>query len=426
MYLQKEKKIKKTKFNFFPIWNEFICIPVPLKLIINLMEKYMTVPTISNPNNYVRLDQQTFKKSAKRLREEILNEISLQKIGLLDDSNVISSHIKLDLSKIQECFSKSLGFKNYNAINHYFEKNKSQHAAFKTGLILDHWNVEEMVALISYLSPAQYDNSIEKDNALLLLDIVIECLVFLRDNEEILLSADFIIDHLKLNHLFKLYKVRRDFPTHLRYKLQSYFFSLPNFDIDTGEYKDNNDGQKVHAYSQMYFYSALRILEKIEKCDPIVISPYWYQTNYTLYKTEENNITSQDITYRLDDKNLNDLYQQFSVEDWHSLFHFQTPIITYNNPNEYMAFTGISLIRPIRYSSYLEDSWLADTDFREILNSLFLNKQFTTYYLSDLLFYAFKIINKEKRKLYMNFLKNILNKYTTIIEYSSILNDLAK
>lgn len=381
----------------------------------------MTVPTIANPNNYVRLDQKTFKKSAKRLRDEILNEINIQKIDLTEN-NPVSPHIQLDLSKIQECFSKSLGFKNYNAINHYFEKNKSQHASFKNGLILEHSNAEEIVSLITFLSPASNDNSIEKDRALILLEIVIDCIVFLHDKEEILLSADIIIEHLKLNNLFNLYKFRRDFPAHLRNKLQSYFSCLPDFDMN----KDNHEVNKIHFYSQMYFNTALRILEKIEKCDPIIISPYWYQTNYTLFKTNENNNISQDITYRLDDKNLNDLYQQFSVEDWHSLFKFQTPIIIHNNSNEYMTFNRISLIKPIRYSSYLEDSWLADTDFQAILNSLFLNKQFTTYYLSDLLFYSFKIINKEKRNLYMKFLKNILNKYTTIIEYSSILNDLAK
>jgi hypothetical protein len=217
----------------------------------------------------------------------------------------------------------------------------------------------------------------------------------------------------------------------------------------------------------MQFKSALDLLKNIELHDPIVISPTWYHAVYGQSSIFTNNLVVKSIagsgmshtlksvlesnnntpppkpiktTIRLSDDNMDEIYNKTSHEEWIEYFSRKTPdkfdMLTMairpsaiqeelKNDHEF-HFQGIELINPIKHNSYLEDSWLEDQKFQAILNSILKNKQFKTFYLSDLLPYCFKVVNEEKRKLYMSCLFNLLRHYSTIVEYSSVLMKLAK
>lgn len=144
---------------------------------------------------------------------------------------------------------------------------------------------------------------------------------------------------------------------------------------------------------------------------------------------DNNDKTSSVIKYatqRLDDKKIKILYHKFSDADWINFIVNNKSLSLKNDNASPYIFSGIELINPIRNSRYLEDSWLGDDTFIKVFNNLLKNKQFKTFYLSDLLFYTFKIVNQQKRMLYSDCVLNLIDNYSNIVEYSEILNNLAK
>jgi hypothetical protein len=380
-----------------------------------------------NHPNYIRMDLAKFKKTTKELHYTVNEKYRELNSTELNQTN---------LSQIQELFSRSLGFRNYDAIIKHYSEHKHPTPSFKTGRFLDDWKSEEIISLISFLMES-YPNDIWKSKGMALFTAIINTLCHMRDELEILLDSEVIREYLIFDNIFKLYKTRRDFPNQLRSALRAYLFSLPGFQESAP--KQSDSVYSYHAQLQMIFNSVLTIIKNIEICNPIIISPNWYQANYSYCKNINNlsHIEQTDnndnrlnntikTSNRLNDLNIDDYYKKYDTEDWTNLFKNNKSIIIKNDKNESVSFNGFSLIKPIINSSYLEDSWLDDITFKNVLNNIIANKQFKTFYLSDLLIHSFKIINKQKRLMYNECVNTLVTNYSSVIEYSEKINDLTK
>lgn len=94
-----------------------------------------------------------------------------------------------------------------------------------------------------------------KGRAISLISAIMMALVFMRDEKEILLDVDTIREYLILDNIIKLYKTRRDFPSHVRAALRAYLVSLPGFQESAP--KQNDTVLEQHGYLQMQFTKIL-------------------------------------------------------------------------------------------------------------------------------------------------------------------------
>lgn len=372
--------------------------------------------------NYIALDLATFKKSSKR----ICNILAQY---LIDTKQVTYPHIPVN--KAQELLAQSFGFRNYDAIQKYFNKqgslptNKSSRAVF-----LPEYSAQEIIELFSFfLEHTTKEGGKEwKAQALSLISVVARMLKYMQEQELILLDIDVFEEYLKLDNLAQTYQKARYLPNDIRGDLRAYLMSLPDYDLS-----NEQPSQKVVDSHNLLFsnlYPVISKLKQIQNFDPIIINPRWY---HAVYSQNPGNTTSdkKKFTVRLNEQNLEDIAQHISHNEWNYLFkplskkmgdtvHFT------NHHNISVEFLGIELINPIEQDSCTEDTWLKDQLFEEVLLSFIRNKNFKTYYLSDLLFYSFKIMNHQKRNLFNNFLANIIQNYSSIVQYSNRLELLDK
>lgn len=410
--------------------------------------------------NYIKFDINTFKKTAKRLQKELNQNLNIE-------DKIHAEKVVLFL--IQESLAKSFGFRNQDGINKFFNKNKNNIPYYKkinSISFLQEWNKEDILRLFTSLLDSTPQN--HRDRAKFLISVVLDLVIHYREEEVILINSDTIRKYLSMKSLmeYALGTKKYEVPFEIIYNLQNYIFTTPGYNKNLGEKEaQNNIFYENHTYAEMQFGLILNTLKSIEDCDPLIISPNWYQTKYTylskpikklqidrsseleaimnileeldkMFEEDELEIyenfndlevTPQYINYRLNEKTIQDLYNKYKDDEWKKTIEKNIPIIKLDkNKDNKISFYGIELINPIRNSIYLEDSWLEDESFKFILDNLIKNKQLKNFYLSDLLLYSLKIVNKKKRTSYINCIENLLNNNSSIVEYSEILNDLSK
>jgi intracellular multiplication protein IcmO len=105
--------------------------------------------------------------------------------------------------------------------------------------------------LVSLMDDSGGGGDMWKGRAISLISAIMMALVYMRDQKEILLDVDAIREHLILDNIIKLFKTRRDFPSHIRAALRAYLVSLPGF--QEAAPKQNDTVMEQHGYLQMQF-----------------------------------------------------------------------------------------------------------------------------------------------------------------------------
>lgn len=109
--------------------------------------------------------------------------------------------------------------------------------------------------LVSLMDDGGGGGDMWKGRAISLISAIMMSLVFMRDQKELLLDVDAIREYLILDNIIKLYKTRRDLPTHIRAALRAYLVSIPGFQEQAP--KQNDTVMEQHGYLQMQFTKLL-------------------------------------------------------------------------------------------------------------------------------------------------------------------------
>lgn len=379
-------------------------------------------------SSYIKLEKEYFKSAAKSLRHRFNEHIQ-------DPPN------KMNLSLAQECLANALGFRNTDSLLHAFEKKDPKNyiknpkeIAYK---FLSTWSVDKIKSMFYFLlelNPVTTYTS----SAKLLLDKLIVVLVHMRDQEEILLDSNIISEYLKLKNIITLLKTRRDFPSTLKMGLHDYLSGTLSLNITSTEVIISDLAHAEHSSIMREFVAPLSILAQFEQCDPLVISPSWYHAVYhndvsANYDDNYQPIDNFKRVYRherLNEDNLRNFYQALDKSGYDTLTGYNTgygntgfEISSRRSKDNSICLRAIDLLTPLASSSYLDDTWLKDFKYIGILQGLIKNKQFQNFYLSDLMLYAFDIINTEKRELYINFISLLLKNYDSVVKKSHQLSE---
>lgn len=407
----------------------------------------MTIESHIHDGKAVIINKEKFNKSAKRLNKEINSLVK-------DSYN--NSHFEitpLKLSAIQECLAKSLGFKDTYALTNFFDtQKKTEHivsfADSNSGYFLNDWEVDNIIQLFSMLME-DIPNNIQKQKGISLITIVVNFLKYMQTVDtfdDIIINISTIEQYSHLDNLIKVYKTRRDFPPELRNSIRTYLMFLPTYQ-ETAP-KQNDVTMEQHGYIQMQLGAAFNFIRKLEKKDPLIINPHWYEA---VYKKEKLDIDTEgksekihlnNFTIRLEEDNISEIAKPYSKEAWNDLFtsddgknshydfkkfEYEANIFTIKNAqSELITLEHIRLNQIIKYNDITEDTWLQDPLFKQILLGLIRNKNFKSYYLSDLINYSFKILNPQKQKLFKDFILHCCHNYPYILSYSQQLNALVK
>lgn len=400
----------------------------------------MTNETTIHGGKSVNITKENFNKNAKRLSKEINSLVK-------DSYNNSQFEIPpLKLSAIQECLAKSLGFKDTYAINNFFETNiKSDHAVScsdsNSGEFLNNWDSDNIIQLFSLLME-ELPNDLYKQKAISLIAVIINFLKYMQSikyDNHIIINIATIEHYCNFDNLVKQYKTRRDFPTEIRVAIRTYLMFLPSFQENAP--KQNDVTIEQHGNIQMQLVSAFSLIRKLEKNDPLIINPHWYEAYYKKEKwvgdsdTKSEKVLLSNFTIRLEEDNISEIAKPFSKEAWNELFTFNESGKLYyendcanfkNAQDELITLENIRLNPVIKYNDITEDTWLQDPLFKQILLGLVRNKNLKSYYLSDLMNYSFTILNPKKQKLFKDFILHCCKNYPYILNYSQKLNSLVK
>lgn len=110
--------------------------------------------------------------------------------------------------------------------------------------------------LVGLMDEAGGDNAMWKGRAISLVSGIMMALVWLRDNEGLLLDVDQIRKHLILEEIQNLAK-RRDLPLNISDAIKSYLVSLPGYNPSAPNGKQSETANDQHGYLQMQFTKIL-------------------------------------------------------------------------------------------------------------------------------------------------------------------------
>lgn len=110
--------------------------------------------------------------------------------------------------------------------------------------------------LVGLMDEAGGDNAMWKGRAISLVSGIMMALVWLRDNEGLLLDVDQIRKHLILEEIQNLAK-RRDLPLNIGDAIKSYLVSLPGYNPNAPNGKQSETANDQHGYLQMQFTKIL-------------------------------------------------------------------------------------------------------------------------------------------------------------------------
>ena len=109
--------------------------------------------------------------------------------------------------------------------------------------------------MVSLMDGGEGGGDMWKGRAISLISAVMMALVYMRDQKELLLDVEAIREYLIIDNIIKLYKTRKDFPTHIRNALRAYLVSLPGFQESAP--KQGETVLEQHGYLQMQFTKML-------------------------------------------------------------------------------------------------------------------------------------------------------------------------
>jgi hypothetical protein len=328
-------------------------------------------------NNCIILNTTSFDKFSKRLYQELQKES------------------ELSLSKIKEITSKSLGFRNYNGLKEYLNLpslnviEKSSESSFKTGYVvknnqfLKRFTNENILSIASILIKV---DDMWGERALILLKTVLSLLDVINMEK----NTDNICDYVLFDKLFSFYKTTDN------EKAKELIFNyctntLPGF--DKNRYNELASSQNSYLSSQII--PVLEFFKQIEKQDCLMFSLDWLTNNL-------NQSLTIDMLNELPKATKKELE---SANDWDSFFKLN-----------HLKFQP-QLLKTEAY----DDSWLCDEAFVSIIKSKLLTLKDKDFYFSDFLYGVSKIINTEKKKIYIQLLQSMKHNYESCVQYSGEL-----
>lgn len=115
--------------------------------------------------------------------------------------------------------------------------------------------------LVSLMDEAGGDNAMWQNRAISLISSIMFALVFMRDNQGLLLDVDVIREHLILENIEKLSR-RRDLPAHALNSLRAYLRSLPGYKPNPQGGQQPDIVGEQHGFLQMQFTKILGMLSE--------------------------------------------------------------------------------------------------------------------------------------------------------------------
>jgi hypothetical protein len=373
------------------------------------MENFMTRTTSTS----IHFDKETFLKTSKKLTKEIQEYFN-------GKSNKTDENL-FPLSAVQDLQAKALGFRNTDAILSFFDKPQIiKQSIEKKKVFLQDWSKEDIVSMFNLMLENNGGVDLWTKRAMTLISTVVEVIDHLRETKKITFNINCVQKYLNLNNLFDVYKEPDTLTEDIKEIVLNYLSGLPGFNAKAPKQSETTIEQ--HGYLQMQFSHILKVLKQVETNDVLIISAKWYRAVYCSTPYSEPTFFHQSINKSV----LKNIYDEFPTEDWVDCFQNEKFGLKTKIKDAEYYFTGFKLIPEIKNHPNADNSWLKDDMFKLILKSLIEYKELKDYYLSDLLLKSFSIINEKKRRLYTDFICNLLKSYTIVVGMSKELDELSK
>lgn len=293
------------------------------------------------------ISSEIFSKSAKRLKKNNTNE-------------------SLSLSQSKEILAKSLGFRNYDAIQNYF--NKDNHASVivkkedlsPAGNFISDLNEEKLILLFTI----GLNNDEGGQRAKLLCKFIFSYLCYIREHHNVELTLSSIQKNLHLYALKDISK-RADIPEHISQNFKNYLYSLPG-------YTDNMPlmvSQDIHQDTLMKLLPVFLLFSKIEENRVVIIPDFIVDM-----------LTQSSSEYR------NPVYSFPALQEW----------------------------------EYFEDSSFFDDNIVALIKSQ-SSKINGSLYLHDVLLLSLNYINSFKRKQLFDIVNELADNLSVVKEISKSL-----
>jgi virulence-associated protein VapD len=239
---------------------------------------------MQNNMHTLAIDEAKFKKTSKKIVSKLNEQYSLD----------------LKLSSIQELLAESLGYRNLFALQKVFQEGEQEKSTNKVNLFKGLSSGQSTQLFINLMD--NYDGmSMWKGRAISLISTMMMTLIYMKEQGELYFDVEGISDvqsireYLILDNIIKLYKVRRDFPDHIRSALKAYLVSLPGFQESSPKQSDSVLEQ--HGYLQMQFSPILDKLAYIEKDNFVIANRNWFEPGRVTVKKELRDLDCIDISW---------------------------------------------------------------------------------------------------------------------------------
>lgn len=198
------------------------------------------------------ISSELFSKSAKRLQKNNQNE-------------------SLSLSQSKETLAKSLGFRNYDAIQKYFNKEGRAETIVKKEKLSSTPNFisslsEEKLILLFTVGLSDDESS---QRAKLLCNFVFPYLCYIREHDNIELTLSSIKNGIQLSEINNVSK-RADIPEHISQNFKNYLYSLPGYAGDI----QSMVSQDIHHNTVIKLLPVFLLFSKIEENRVVIIPDF--------------------------------------------------------------------------------------------------------------------------------------------------------
>lgn len=363
--------------------------------------------------NVISLNTTSFDKFSKRLYQEIQKES------------------ELSLAKTKEIASKSLGYRNYNGLRDYLSlpllntMNKDVLLSLPQGYIskdgymtmgnvqmttnnhfLKRFTNENIISVASIL--IQVDD-MWGQRTLILLKTVLSLLDILGREK----NADNIRQYVTFDQLFDFYKTTDN--EKAKALILNYCNTmLPGFDKDSSR---QTTAAEQNSYLSNQLIIVIELFKQIENQDFVMLSLDWLTRN-------QNETVTMEILKSLD---------SYSISETRFMNAYREEVVDGKtiegivcSKRKERKIYQINFKKQILKSEAYNDSWLCDEAFKSIIVTKLMSFKYEKFYFSDFIYNVSKIINTEKKKQYIQLLKNMMNNYESCVEYSKELSNLSK
>lgn len=222
------------------------------------------------------IDEAKFKKTSKKLLSKLNEQHSLN----------------LKLNSIQELLAEALGYRNLFALQKVFEEGQPEPINDKVDLFKGLSAGQSTQIFVNLIDG---EDGMWKGRAISLISSVMMALIYMRDHKEILLDTSLIREHLILNNIVKLYKNRKDLPSHVGSALRAYLVSLPGFQESAVTQTITTNEQ--HGYLQMQISPIVDKLKYLEQDNFVIASTNWFDPGTFVLKKELKDLDCVDLSW---------------------------------------------------------------------------------------------------------------------------------